>query len=302
MNKLTPELIVQALQDPEPGVRENAITLAELHLTAWPDLVPRLIALKEDESEKVRYQLLCTLGSLNTPETGEARQELLFKDINDSWVQIAALSASSSQSADMLEGVLKKFDPAVPAYASLVTRLGSVIAANKDSKTIHSFLQRAVEPTAGAAMSWKAPLLEGLAEGLKNRKSVPEGLQSEKKLLISVCLHHPDVNIRRNARIMLENIGIADNPPELAVMQEAQKIAADKNMSSAIRAEAVNLMALQNPKQEAAFLESLITPDAPRDIQLAAIHALNKIPDTTVSVFLLKNWASLSTRYKRRCS
>ena len=73
-------------------------------------------------------------------------------------------------------------------------------------------------------MSWKASLLEGLAEGLKNRKAVPEGLQSEKKLLISVCLHHPDVNIRRNARIMLENIGIADSPPELVVMQEAQKL------------------------------------------------------------------------------
>ncbi len=142
-------------------------------------------------------------------------------------------------------------------------------------------------------MSWKAPLLEGLAEGLKNRKSIPEGLRSERKLLISVCLHHPDVNIRRNARIMLENIGIADNPLKPAVMQEAQKIAADKNMSSAKRAEAINLMALQNPKQEAAFLESLITPDAPRDIQLAAIQALSKIPDTTVSIFLLKNWTSL---------
>jgi putative heme-binding domain-containing protein len=43
-----------------------------------------------------------------------------------------------------------------------------------------------------------------------------------------------------------------------------------------------------------AFLESLITPDGPTDIQLAAIRALNKIPDTTVSVFLLKNWPSLS--------
>ena len=85
-------------------------------------------------------------------------------------------------------------------------------------------------------------------------------------------------------------------------MQEAQKIAADKNMSSAIRAEAVNLMALQNPKQEAAFLESLITPDAPRDIQLAAIQALNKIPDTTVSVFILKNWASLFPGIKDACS
>ena len=55
----------------------------------------------------MRYQLLCTLGSLNTPEAGEARQELLFKDINDDWVQIAALSASSSQSVDMMKAILK---------------------------------------------------------------------------------------------------------------------------------------------------------------------------------------------------
>ena len=293
MNKLTRDLVMQALHDPEPGIRENAIQLAELHLAEWPDLVPKLIALKEDNNAKVRYQLLCTLGSLNTSEASAARQELLFKDISDNWVQIAALSASSSQSSDMLEGVLKKFDPAVPAYASLVTRLGTMIGAGKDSKTIQSFLKRAVEPTPDSAMSWKAPLLEGLAEGLKNRKSIPEDLRSERKLLISVCLHHPDVNIRRNARIMLENIGIADSPLTPAVMQEAQKIAADKNMSSDKRTEAINLMALQNPKQDAEFLESLITPDASRNIQVAAIQALSKIPDTTVSIFLLKNWASL---------
>ncbi len=259
MNKLTPDLIMQALQDPEPGVRENAIKLAELHLTTSPGLAPNLIALKEDNNAKVRYQLLCTLGSLNSPDANEARQELLFKDINDNWVQIAALSASSSQSSDMLEGVLKKFDPAVPAYASLVTRLGNMIGASKDSKTIHSFLTRAVEPAFDTAKSWKSPLLEGIAEGFKNRKSVPKGFGSERQLLINVCLHHPDVNIRRNARSMLENIGIADNPLAPVVMQEAQKIAANKNMSSAKRAEAINLMALQNPKHEAAFLESLIT-------------------------------------------
>jgi len=293
MNKLTPELIMQALQDPEPGVRENAIKLAELHLTTWPDLAPKLITLKEDDNAKVRYQLLCTLGSVNTPEAGKARQELLFKDINDSWVQIAALSASS-QSSDMLESVLKKFNPAVPAYASLVTRLGTMIGASKDSKTIESFLKRAVDATPDAAKSWRASLLEGLAEGLKNRKSLPEGFSSERQLLISVCLHHPDVNIRRSARSMLEAIGISNSPLAPIVMQEAQKIAANKNISSEKRAEAVNLMALQNPKNDVAFLESLITPDGPTDIQLAAIQALNKIPGTTVSVFLLKNWPSLS--------
>ena len=77
-------------------------------------------------------------------------------------------------------------------------------------------------------------------------------------------------------------------------MQEAQKIAANENISSAKRAEAINLMALQNPKNDVAFLESLITPDVPTDIQLAAIKALNKIPDTTISIFILENWPSLS--------
>jgi putative membrane-bound dehydrogenase-like protein len=293
MNKLTPELIMQALQDPESGVRENAIKLAELHLAASPDLAPKLIALKEDANAKVRYQLLCTLGSVNTPEAGKARQELLFKDINDKWVQIAALSASS-QSSDMLEGVIKKFNPAVPAYASLVTRLGTMIGASKDSKTIESFLKRAVDPTLDAAKSWRASLLEGLAEGLKNRKSLPEGFSLEMKLLISVCLHHPDVNIRRSARSMLKAIGISNSPLAPIVMQEAQKIAANKNISTEKRAEAINLMALQNPKSDVAFLESLINPDGPTDIQLAAINTLNKIPDTSISIFVLKNWPSLS--------
>lgn len=293
MNKLTPELIMQALKDPEPGVRENAIKLTELHLAASPDLATNLIALKEDDNAKVRYQLLCTLGSVNTPEAGKAREELLFKDISDKWVQIAALSASS-QNSDMLEGVLKKFNPEVPAYASLVTRLGTMIGASKNSKTIESFLRRAVDPIPDPAKSWSASLLEGLAEGLKNRKSLPEGFSSERQLLINVCLHHPDVNIRRSARSMLEAIGISNSPMAPIVMQEAQRIAANKNISSDKRAEAVNLMALQIPTNNVAFLESLITPDGPTDIQLAAIQALNKIPGTTVSVFLLKNWPSLS--------
>lgn len=293
LNKLTPELIIQALQDPEPGVRENAIKLAELHLSEWPELIPKLIALKDDDNAKVRYQLLCTLGFINTSEAGKTIQELLFKDIDDKWVQVAALSARS-QSTDMLESVIKKFNPVVPAYASLVTRLGTIIGASNDSKTIHSFVKKALETSADTTKSWKASLLEGIAEGLKNRKSVPEGLNLERKSLIEVCLHHPDVHIRRSARNILETIGIPDHLLAPIVIQEAQKIAANKNLSPAKRAEAINFMALQNPKNKVSFLESLITPNGLTDIQLAAIQALNKIPDTTVSVFILKNWSSLS--------
>src|SRR6185295_15747492 len=168
MHNLTPALIGNAFHDPEPGVRENAIKLAELHLGAWPDLLPALLGLKRDTSEKVRYQLLCTLGSVNTPEAGEARQELLFKDINDEWVQVAALSASSSGAVDMMNAILLKFEPGIPAYASLVRRLGAMISASQNAKVIHTFLQKAVDTVWVKAGGWQAPLLEGLAEGLKS--------------------------------------------------------------------------------------------------------------------------------------
>jgi putative membrane-bound dehydrogenase-like protein len=294
MHQLTPVLIEEALHDSSAGVRENAIKLAELHLSQYPEIISALLSLKNDNNPKVRYQLLCTLGSVNSPASIEARNEILFKDINDPWIQVAALSASSSQSVGMLEGVLKKFDPAIPAYASLVTRLGTMIGANNDSKTITSFLKRAVKTTPGSQRNWEASLLQGLAEGLKNRKPIPEGLKSERKLLINVCLHHPDISIRKSARSMLSAIGVSDSPLEATVMQAAHKIAANKDLSSEERAEAINLMALQNPKEYAMFLESVVTPESPTDIQLAAIQALSRIPDTTVSAFILKNWKSLS--------
>lgn len=46
LGQLRPELIWQALQDPVPGIRENAIRLAELHLDTAPDLAEALLALQ----------------------------------------------------------------------------------------------------------------------------------------------------------------------------------------------------------------------------------------------------------------
>ncbi len=72
-------------------------------------LLKALFGLQNDNNVKVRYQLLCTLGDVNGPEAEQVRQKLLFKDINDKWVQIAALTAASSQSGSLLTYVLKNF-------------------------------------------------------------------------------------------------------------------------------------------------------------------------------------------------
>jgi hypothetical protein len=130
MGQLEPELIRQALTDAVPGIRLNAIKLAELHISTTPTLTQALLSMQTEADPKVRYQLLCTLGFVNTPEADIVRQKLLFKDIEDEWVQIAALSAPAASTSGILESILKEFREDLPAHASLVKRLSAMAGAS----------------------------------------------------------------------------------------------------------------------------------------------------------------------------
>jgi hypothetical protein len=91
LQRLDSGLISKALDDNEPGVRENAIILAESRISASNGtesaaLTAKLLDLVEDTSPKVRFQLLCTLGFVSTPAARTARDRLLAHDIEDRWV------------------------------------------------------------------------------------------------------------------------------------------------------------------------------------------------------------------------
>jgi putative membrane-bound dehydrogenase-like protein len=73
LGKLGAPEIEAGLADPEPGVRENAIILAESRLASDPKLTQKLLALVNDPNARVRFQLLCTLGSVKSPQAGAAR-------------------------------------------------------------------------------------------------------------------------------------------------------------------------------------------------------------------------------------
>jgi putative membrane-bound dehydrogenase-like protein len=294
MNKLTADLIVNALNDDEAGIRVNAIKLAELHLNSDPRLNTSLLALQNDPDIKVRFQLLCTLGSINTAEANEIRQRLLFKDINNRWVQIAALSAASAQSVDLLHAVLSKFDASVPAYASLVKLLSGIIGKSNDAAVIHRFIQQAVSGNADKNKTWQAPMLEGLAEGLSNRTSLPNGITTERQLLIQASLENNSSDVKRGALHVLQVIGLAKGEQTKAAMNKAMEMAQDENISPANRAAAINFMALGDPQPYAGTLKQLIAPQNPLPVQLAALATLGVIPGEEITKYLLQQWSALS--------
>jgi hypothetical protein len=83
LNELEPALIESALSDSEAGVRENAIRLAEPHLKDEPALAAATLKLEKDPSAKVRFQLLCTLGFIDTPASRVAQNQLLLGGLED---------------------------------------------------------------------------------------------------------------------------------------------------------------------------------------------------------------------------
>jgi HEAT repeat protein len=161
-----------------------------------------LLALQKDPDSKVRFQLLLTLGFLNSEEASKVRYALLLQDVQDEWVQIAALSASSSQASEMLRVVLENFNNDVPAYASLVRRLASMIGASGEMKAISALIRSAT--ATGNQSGWQGQSIEGLAQALGDSKKSSFSSASDTRVLINTFFDHPSSDVRRATMHLLK--------------------------------------------------------------------------------------------------
>ena len=293
LSSLSTELIQQALKDPVAGVRENAIKLAELHLSSVPQLSNLLLPLQDDADAKVRFQLLCTLGSVNTPGALNVRNKLLFRNINDQWMQIAALSGSSSQTGSLLKMVLDSFQQQ-PAYASLIQRLSSMIGAGENSSAVKQLIQKAITLNDQSQAAWQAPLLEGLAMGLKTKKQSVSIGNSEENMLVKTFFEHPSGKLRNAAFNILKLTNIHNAALKSRALQNAILIAKDQSQPADKRVEAIGFISLGSAPAKANLMEQLINPREPSSVQLAAVRTLSMIPDSTVSIFLVQQWPNLT--------
>lgn len=288
---LRSDLIRTGLEDPVSGVRKNAIRLAELHLDDDPSLGDALIAMQTDPDPGVRYQLLLTLGFLDTPEAAAAREALLFMDIDNKWTQIAALSAPSSRESGLLARVIDRYEP---EYASLVQRLAAMAGANRSAADIRRLLEEATRATTGQA--WQAAVLQGLAEGFRNRDE-PD-LEAHRDLIVDAFFEHPSEEVKQASLDLLEVSGRPEGTDAATHTQNALDIADNRDLPAERRAQALEFITLGEPGRHVSFLKDVVAPDEPTDVQIAAVNALGAISGTTVSNYVVERWPVLTPRVR----
>lgn len=293
IGKLQEGELLKALHDPVAGIRENAIRLAEPVLSNSPKLISELESLQNDPDAKVRFQLLATLGFVDTPAAAAARMNILFKDFDDPWIQIAALSANLADRSDLLKAVIQRFDPNNPAYLSMVERLSEMAGTSGQLSSIKELIQRSVAVLPNKP-EWQAPILNGLANGIRRKSELVSALHQEQRTLLKTAFGHPFSSVRKASLKMLGVMGLPEGAETAAAVEKAVATASTAAASADDRREAIQLLALDNPKKYEVLLKEILVPTEPYAVQLEALNALAAIPDETVSHYVLEKWTGFT--------
>jgi putative membrane-bound dehydrogenase-like protein len=291
LGKLEIGLIEQALADAEAGVRENAIRLAETRLATAPALVDAVRRLETDADPRVRFQLLCTLGSVDSPQAQAVRERLLLRDIEDEWMQVAALSSSvtSGFSPDSLASGFTGAE--TRGRAAFLRRVGSIIAAKQDDGEI----ARALDRVANRSDWWRGAMLEGLARGARARGADPAVWRRSQPVLLHLFEQSAPA-VRQGALELLRVAGLPSTARADEALARAVATTTDRSADPARRANAIDLLTLRPDRLPAIAerLRSIVDSSEPDRVRAAAARALGQIGGGEVAAFLLSKWRTFT--------
>jgi len=301
----TSELTLRtALRDPEPGVRENAIRIAERHLAkaTRPALLEALLSLRNDPSAKVRYQLLCTLGEVSTPGSEAVRMAILQRDIDDKWPALAALTAASGREMALYRRAARAFsDRPSEAKKEFFAYLGATIANRGQVAEVCQLL--AEQPAVGKDW-YQTATLSGIAR-LWAHKGVTVSLPAADRLALLPDLERSDSPSLQEARLkLLRQVGL----PKLTSQQRTQlqvrarqaaELARDQRNDASLRAVAVQWLALYNPRAFTGLLERLSLHEEQEDLRLAAFRSMSEASGSLACSFALREWPRLTPGLRR---
>ncbi len=289
LQKTDVSLLQQALKDPEAGIRENAIQLIELHLAEHKSLANDLLALEADPDPRVRFQLLCTLGGIDTPEAQEVRERLLLQDLESEWTHLAALSAAPGQELALFQWAIENLSDRVnQGGGSFINTLSALIGRKAQIVELNAFINQLSRLPA----SLSAPAISGLSKGVPSNTT---GISTKHKVQLMTWALHEEARIRSASLRLLPKVGLPASRSSIAEVQRlALELIDNHKADERLRADALHLLSILDAAGSQALFQHQIQPSHPAVMQQAAIKGLASEEGTANAAFLLERWDQLT--------
>ncbi len=294
LDLLDDEVVALALGDSEAGVRENALRLAEPRLAGSALLEAAVLARAiVEEDARARFQLLATLGDLDSAESKAAQEQLFFAHLDDPWMQVAALSAGPDRAAAYLKSALASDSVArtrkSDGHAAFFTLAGSAVAAAREPGGVASLIAAVARGGSNDAW-WQAAALEGVRRGMRGADaSLLDGSRAD----LLALAQGSDTGVRRASLGLLGIAKLGEGPDTAAAVTRAIALATDPGVDTDRRADAIGLAALGGVASRVAQFQAWVDPREPEPVQVAALAALATVPGEAVGRFVLRVWPTL---------
>ena len=280
LNALTPELLRQALQDPHPAVREQAVRVSEPFLRARPKagapaapeneaaVETALAQLADDPEIRVRYQLAFTLGEWDHPRAGQLLGRLALQAHAEPNLLVAVQSSAARQPEEILNTLLAA-GPTPAGLDSLIQHLVALTASQGNRAAMARLVEKIARPQAGEYRSWQIAAFAELVRELDRQKITLSRLQAKASPESQDAFGRLP-GLQAFARRMLED----ENAPMDQRLAAIQLIGRDKAAQA----------------QDIPILARLVSARTPVPLQTAVFSSLGQILSPQVAAALLDGW------------
>ena len=271
LGRLTMPVLLAALDDPHPRVREHAIRLADRR-PAEQELLARLCRMTDDDDARVRYQLAFSLGEFPmTDDRNRALARLAIVDGAEPYPKAAIFSSLARGAADVLVDLAGRGEyAATPAGAAMLESLAMQIGQRLEAADVAA-LQTVIDAAIKTGSPTSRPLVAGYLAG---RKKAPSAALDATPLSSSIRAVREDLLVQARAQALAA--GAAENERLAAITRLGLGRFADSSESFA----------------------RLLGTDQPRAVQLAAVRVLETIGDPEIGGWLLACWPHLGPQVR----
>ncbi len=248
------------LKDAHPGVRRHAVRICERIKAPGKDLLLALEDLEKDADAQVRMQLAYTRGVWGGAATGRALGRIAARSGEDRYLLAAILS--SVRTDDVLTGMLTTSATENPPSEVLLQELFRLANAIGDAGTLAR--------------------LQSLLTELDTNHSAPLQLR-----LLATAL---DAAASKPDSKLAQSLKQATNMAPL--WAAARQIAVNEKSPLSERADAIRVLGRgpDHRTEDVKTLTSFLAPQAPTELQSAAVATLGKIPDVNLPELVLQGW------------
>jgi len=268
LGKLQPALVEYALTDPHPGVRVNALRLAEPRPTTA--IITAATRLVNDSDPKVLLQLACTLGEWNDPRAGAALGQLAVAHPGNKFITAAVMSSALPHSLALVDAVVTVGGPALESLSEPLINL-SLAMSQRDS--LARLLKPTLTPIRGQFTAVQMATFSQLLDSLDRRQTTWRVLQKAKE----------DDALAQQLRSATELFAAAKQLAGDVIQPESQRVTAAALLArdESYRSDALLL------------LSAMLSPKVSGEAQRAAIKALGASGHPSVPDLLAADWPTL---------